>query len=107
MPIHLPRDDGGAPLQVPVGSGNRTNLTAGVASSNAALPTGTSRFVIVRASDYIWLNFGTSGVTASAANTSILCPPGEGVYPVAATATHAAALRVGSNDVPVQVESLK
>jgi hypothetical protein len=107
MPIHLPRDDGGAPLQIVVGSTNRTNLTAGAASSNAALPTGTSRFVVVRATDYIWLNFGTGAVTASAAVTSILCAPGEGVYPVPTTATHAAVLRVGAADVAVQLESLK
>lgn len=106
IPTELPRDLNSAPIQALVGSGNRTNLTAGVASSNAALPTGTNGLVIVRCTDYIWLNFGTSGVTASAAATSILCPPGEGVYPVAATATHFAGLRVGSADVAVQVESL-
>lgn len=107
MPLHLPRDDGGAAVQVPVGSGNRVNLTAAVASSNAALPIGSLNYVIVRAGDYIWLNFGTSGVTASAAASSILCAPGEGVYPIAPANTHVAVLRVGSTDVPVQVESLR
>jgi len=107
IPTELPRDSNSAPIQVLVGSGNRTNLTAGVASSNAALPTGSSGMVIVRNSDYVWLNFGTSDVTASAAATSILCPPGEGAYPIASTATYAAVLRVGPSDVPVQIESLK
>jgi hypothetical protein len=106
IPTELPRDLNSAPIQALVGSGNRTNLTAGVASSNAALPSGASRLVLVRCTDYIWLNFGTSGVTASAAATSILCPPGEGVYGIASTATHFAGLRVGSADVAVQVESL-
>lgn len=107
MPLHLPRDDGGAALQVVIGTGNRTNLTAGSSSSSATLPTGSSRFVLVRASDYIWLNFGTGSATAAANNTSILCPPGEGVYAIAAANTHVGVLRVGSADVPVQVESIK
>jgi hypothetical protein len=107
LPIHLPRDDGGAPLQVVIGTGTRVNLTAGVASSNAALPAGTSRFVLIRSSDFVWLNFGTSGVTAAANNTSILCAPGEGVYAVASSATHVAVLRVGAADVPVQAESIR
>jgi hypothetical protein len=102
----LPKDLNSAPMQVLVGSGNRANLTAGSTSSNGALPTGSLGMVIVRCIDYVWLNFGTSGVTASAAATSILCPPGEGAYPIAATATHAAVLRVGSTDVAVQIESL-
>jgi hypothetical protein len=102
----LPRDNDSAPMQVAVGSTNRANLTAGVATSNAALPTGTSGLVIVRATDYVWVNFGTSGVTASAASSSILVAPGEGVYPVPSTATHFAGLRVGGTDVVVQLESL-
>lgn len=106
VPTQLPRDYDSNPIQVPVGSGNRTNLTAGVATSNAALPTGANTLVIVRCTDYIWLNFGTSGVTASAASSSTLCPPGEGMYPISSTATHFAGLRVGASDVAVQVESL-
>ena len=106
IPTELPRDLNSAPMQVLMGSGNRVNLTAASTTSNSALPTGSSGMVIVRATDYIWLNFGTEAVTASAAATSILCPPGEGAYPIAATATHVAVLRVSSNDVAVQVESL-
>jgi hypothetical protein len=107
MPIHLPRDDGGAALQVPVGSTNRTNLTAGSASSSATVPTGTSRFVIVRATDFFWLAFGAGSATAAANNTSILVSPGEGVYPVPSGTTHFAGLRVGATDVAVQLESFK
>jgi hypothetical protein len=99
-------DSNSVPIQALVGNGSRTNATAGAASSNAALPTGATGLVIVRCTDYVWLNFGTSGVTATAAATSILCPPGEGVYPIASTATHFAVLRVGAADVPVQVETL-
>ncbi len=106
IPTQLPRDSDSAPMQVAVGSGNRTNLTAGVATSNAALPTGTNGLLIVRCTDYFWLNFGSGAVTATAAATSILCPPGEGVYPVPSTATNFAGLRVGASDVAVQVESL-
>jgi hypothetical protein len=85
-------DSNSVPIQALIGNGSRTNATAAVA--------------IVRSTDYVWLNFGTSGVTATAAATSILCPPGEGVYPIASTATHFAVLRVGAADVPVQVETL-
>lgn len=103
----LPIDQNAHAIQVLVGSGTRVNLTAAGTTSNSALPAGSSGMVIVRAADYVWLNFGTSGVTASAAVTSILCAPGEGAYPIASTATHVAVLKVGSNDVPVQVEGLK
>lgn len=103
----LPRDNDSYPIQVIVGSGVRANLTAGVASSQTTVPAGTSGLVIVRCTDYFWLNFGTSGaVTASAAVTSILVAPGEGVYPVPAGTTNFAGLRVGSTDVAVQIEAL-
>src|ERR1043165_3506487 len=95
----LPRDNDSAPMQVAVGSTNRANLTAGVATSNAAVPTGTSGLVIVRCTDYFWMRFGTDNtVTASAAATSILVAPGEGVYAVPTGTTHFAGLRVGSTD---------
>jgi hypothetical protein len=102
----LVTDSNSNPIQALIGSGARTNATAGVATSNAALPTAATGLVIVRCTDYIRLNFGTSGVTATTASTSILCPPGEGVYPIAAADTHFAVLRVGAADVPVQVETL-
>jgi hypothetical protein len=102
----LPRDFDSNPIPVAVGSGSRAALTAGVATSNTTLPASTSGMVIVRCTDYFWLNFGTSGVTAVAGATSILCPPGEGLYPVPSTATHFAGLRVGASDVVVQLESL-
>lgn len=106
VPTQLYIDQNGQPIPVPVGSGSRVNLTAGSSTSNSALPTSTSGLVIVRATDYVWLNFGTGAVTASAAATSILMAPGEGVYRVPTTATHVAVLRVGSSDVAVQLESL-
>jgi len=102
----LPRDADCAPVQVLLGTTNRANLTAGAASTNTTLPTGTSGMVIVRCTDYFWLNFGTSGVTASAATTSILVSPGEGAYAVPSGSTHFAGLRVGSTDVVVQLESV-
>lgn len=107
MSFQLPKDDGGEPIQVAVGTGARANLTAGSTSSNAALPTGAKNYVIVRATDAVWLNFGTSGVTASAAASSQLFVAGETVVPVSSSATHAAVLRVGSADVPVQIETIK
>jgi hypothetical protein len=109
--VKLPKDVNSAVLQVPIGTGTRVNLTAAVASSNAALPAGFALggVILVTVTAAVWLNFGTSGVTASAANTSILVPAaGSFVYqvPYAATTTHAAVLRVGAADVPVQIETL-
>lgn len=107
VPGKLPRDNDSYPMQVAVGSGLRANLTAGAATSQTTVPTGTLGLVIVRCTDYFWLNFGTSGaVTATAAATSILVAPGEGVYPVPAGTTNFAGLRVGSADVAVQLEAL-
>lgn len=100
----LPIDSNGRPIPVPRTSQTRVNLTAGVASSNSALPSGGFRLVFIRCTDHIWINWGTAGVTASAANTSQLHPAGESVQVVPTGATHIAVLRVGSTDVPVQVE---
>jgi hypothetical protein len=102
----LPVDQNAHAIQVLVGSGTRVNLTATGTSSRSALPAGASEMVIVRASDYIWLNFGASNNTASNGVGSILCAPGEGAYPIG-TATHVAVLQVGVADVAVQVEGLK
>lgn len=102
----LPKDRNSSAIQVLPDSGTRVNLTAGVATSNAALPSGADDMVIVRCTDYFWLNFGTSGVTASAAATSILCPPGEGAYVLPSGATHFAGLRYGASDVIVQVAAV-
>lgn len=103
----LPNDLNGAQIPLMRGSGLRSNLTAGVATSNTTIPSGTDRFVLVRASDWVWLNFGASAaVTASAAITSILFAPGEAPVPVPVGTTHVAALRVGAADVPVQLESV-
>jgi hypothetical protein len=102
----MPRDSDSAPMQVAVGSTNRANLTAGVASSSGTVPTGTVSLVIVRCTDYFWLAFGVGSATATANSASALVAPGEGVYPVPAGTTHFAGLRVGSTDVVVQLESL-
>jgi hypothetical protein len=107
LPAKMPRDNDSSPMQLAVGSGARANLTAGAATSNTTVPSGTYGLVIVRCTDYFWLNFGTSAaVTASAASTSILVAPGEGVYPVPIGSTHFAGLRTGSTDVVVQLEAL-
>lgn len=107
LPAKLPRDNDSSPMQVAVGSGARANLTAGAASSATTLPAGTYGLVIVRSTDYFWLNFGSGAVTASAAATSILVAPGEGVYDVPIGSTHFAGLRTGGTDVVVQLEALK
>lgn len=103
--VTLPVDRNGREIQVPRGSGSRVNLTAGASSSNAALPTN-SQVVFVRCTADIWLNFGTSGVSATATASSILHPAGESVQVVPTGATHVAVLRFGATDVTVQVEKI-
>ena len=99
----LPIDSNGRAIPVPRTSQSRVNLTAGSSSSNAALPSG-YKLVFVRCTDHVWINWGTGAVTASAASTSQLHPAGESVQVVPTGATYIAVLRVGSTDVPVQVE---
>ena len=99
----LPLDRNGQAIQILRASGTRANLTAGAASSRVAIPSG-AQVVLIRATDHIWYNFGDSNVTASAADTSVLFPAGEAAVVVPTGATHVAVLRVGSSDVPVQLE---
>lgn len=99
----LPLDRNGQAIQVLRPSGTRVNLTAGAASSRTTIPTG-AQVVLFRATDHVWYNFGDSGVTASAAATSVLFPAGEAAVVLPTGATHVAVLRVGSSDVPVQLE---
>lgn len=107
LPFKFYKDVNSHNIPILTGSGSRANLTAGVATSQTTVPVGTNQLVIVRNTDYFWLNFGTSGaVTATAAATSILVPPGEGAYPVPVGTTNFAGLRVGGTDVQVQLEAL-
>lgn len=99
----LPLDRNGQAIQILRPSGSRVNLTAGAASSRAALPSG-AMLLFVRCTGDIWLNFGDSGVAASAAATSMLHPAGESVQVVPTGATHVAVIRFGATDVSVQVE---
>lgn len=99
----MPVDRNGQNIPIFRGSTVRANLTAGAATSNAALPSGYN-VILIRATDNIWYNLGTSGVTASAASTSVLFPAGEAAIVIPSGATHIAVLRVGASDVPVQVE---
>ena len=99
----LPLDRNGQPIQVLRGSGTRVNLTATDTTSRDAIPSG-AQVVLIRATDHIWYNFGDSGVTASAAATSVLFPAGEASVVVPTGTTHVAVLRVGATSVPVQLE---
>lgn len=99
----LPLDRNGQPIQILRPSGTRVNLTASSSSSSTTIPSG-AQVVLIRATDHIWYNFGTSGVTASAANTSVLFPAGEAAVVVPTGTTHVAVLRIGAADVPVQLE---
>lgn len=104
-------DGGGAPIPIYPHTGDRVNSTATAASTvEAAVPTGAT-VVEVRATDAIWIRFGLAGMgAASAADTSILWTPGSGPLWLPEidnqTATHFRCMRVGSADVPVQLEKI-
>lgn len=104
----LPRDINSLPIPGFEYTGVRVNATAGSTTSNAAVPAGSAgKWVVVRVTAPTWLNFGSSGVTASAASTSMLWVGGELVIKVPATATHFAVLRTGAADSAVQLELIK
>lgn len=103
---NLDRDRDGNAVQALIGSGNRANITAGATTSRTTVPTGTAFMVLVRATDWIAINFGTSGVNAAVDATSTLFAPGEAPLRVPTSTTHFAVIRVGSSDVAVQLESL-
>lgn len=111
-PEKLSRQIIGKPGVLPIvwGSGSRVNATATAASTTeAALPSG-AKVIELRATEAIWIRFGNTGMNAAAADTdSILFPAGEKVMPVPLTAAGVAydyfrVMRVGSADVPVQIE---
>lgn len=101
----------GDPVPVVHGSGSRVNATATAASTAAAaLPTA-ARVLLVRATADVWLRLGESGVGAAAADAnSMLFLAGEALISVpligdtSAPVTHFRVMRVGSADVPVQLE---
>jgi hypothetical protein len=83
----------------------RQTLTAGAATSNATIPTGSAgRFVVVRVSAPVFINFGAGGVTAAQDNSSMLWAGSELCIRVPSTATHVAVIRVGATDAKVQLE---
>lgn len=102
----MPTDSNGNIIQIFLGNGSRVNLTAGATSTRAALPSGVAaRLAIIRATDYVWVAFGSDSVDAAATAASILVPPGEGLINPPAAATHIAVLRAGSADSVVQLEA--
>lgn len=93
-------------------SGNRETIQATSASSAAAtIPSG-ARMLAVRATQSVWIRWGTSsGMDAAAADDNAqLFPAGELAMPtplVAGTlATHFKVLRAGDTDGWVQVEQI-
>lgn len=107
----LIRDSSSSPVQMFVQSGARVNVsTAGATSSAAtALPASVDpngSLVEIRATGACFINFGTGGVAASADSTSMLFPAGEKSMKLPKGTTHFAIIRVGSDDVVVQIENL-
>ncbi len=99
--------NGGDHLQLTNGTGTRVNATAGASSTaEAAVPAG-GNVLIIRAVAAIWIRFGATGVgAASAANTSILFVAGESPYLLKPGEAFFRVLRVGTDDVAVQLESV-
>lgn len=101
----MPCDRDGQPIPTLIGSKSRANLTAGAASSSAALPTNDG-YVMITCTDAVWFNTGAGAATASAATTSALLVAGVTLYAIPTGHTYGAVLRAGSSDVPVQIEGL-
>src|SRR6187431_3216640 len=103
-PIAFP---GGDQLQLTNGTGTRVVATAGAASTAAAAIPGGGNVLMIRAVAAIWIRFGASGVGAAAADAnSILFVAGESPYLLKPGETHFRVLRVGADDVQVQLESV-
>ena len=98
---------GGDKAQFLQGTGTRVNATATAASTSAAaIPSGGS-VLLIRATEAVAIRFGASGVGAAAVDAnSILFCPGEAPYVVTPGETHFRVIRVGTADVPVQLESV-
>ena len=98
---------GGIPLQVTCCTGTRVVATAGgTSTSEAAVPSG-GNVLMIRAASAIWIRFGATGVGAAAADAnSILFPSGEAPYLLKNGEAFFRVLRVGSDDVAVQLESV-
>jgi len=71
----------GEPVPIVYYSNTRVNATAASTSSaEAALPTG-FRVIEIRATDFIWLRFGNTGMGSAAADSnSVLFAGGEKVF---------------------------
>lgn len=102
----------GRPVQIAYGSGSRVNTSATVASTaEVALPSG-SRVIELRATESIAIRFGNTGMGAAAVDAdSVLFPAGEKLMIVPLDANGAPydyfrCIRVGSADVPVQIEKV-
>lgn len=102
----------GETVQVLAGTGQRVNATATSSSTTeAALPTG-ARVISLTALDAIAIRFGNTGMGAAAVDAdSILFAAGEKPIFIPLNAdgtpvTHFRCIRIGSSDVPVQIEKL-
>ncbi len=100
------------PLQIPFYTGSRTNHSGGAASSSAeAIPAG-AKIIEVRATQPVWLRFGTALVGAAAADAnSMYFAAGEKVFAVPFSSgetfsTHVRIIRAGASDAVVQIEEL-
>ncbi len=95
--ITLPSSVGGEKIQVLTPGAIATNTAVIVTTSSTALPTGAGVGDIIRvaATQDCHINFGNSGVTATAAHH--LFTSGIEYFTVPALATHLAAIRVATD----------
>lgn len=108
----LINDASNRPVQLFHQSGVRVTLTTTDASTTAgtALPTNlpsAGALVEIRATDVVYINFGSSsGVVAALDSTSLLFPAGEKVMELPSGSTHFAIIRATANNATVQIEKL-
>lgn len=103
----------GYPVGVTIPTGTRVVATATAASTVEAAMPANAYYIEIRAVESIWIRFGDTGMGAAAADAnSILFTPGEKAMPVPLNPTTQIpyaffrCMRVGANDVPVQIEKL-
>lgn len=102
----------GSALPIYEGTGTRVNATAtATATAAASIPGTGTKIVEIRATDAVWIKFGTGSVAADTTSASILWTPGSAplVVPLDGSSdpyTHFSCMRVGAADVPVQLEQI-
>lgn len=99
-----PVDGNGKAVPTLLDSGVRTQVTtAGAATSAATALPASAQVAFIRATATCYINFGDAAVAATADANSQLFIQGETLQPLPRAATHFAVIRIGADDVTVQI----